>query len=77
MQQAKGELLAVRQRDRPVAEYVRAFRRLSGKVRGWLERLLVHQFRAGLDCALQQVCLTYGLPPRMTAWVQAATEIDV
>lgn len=38
-QRAEGELLAARQRGRPVADYIREFRRLSGKLRGWPELL--------------------------------------
>lgn len=34
-QQAEGELFAVRERGRPVTEYIREFQRLAGKVRGW------------------------------------------
>lgn len=77
VQQVEGELLAAWQRGRPVAEYIREFRQLAGKVRGWPERLLVHQFKAGLDRQLHQACVTWGLPPRLAAWVQAATEIDM
>lgn len=76
VQQAEGEPLTTKQRGRPLVEYIREFRRLAGKVRGWPERLLVHQFKTGLDRVLRQACVTRGLPPRLVAWIQAATEID-
>lgn len=76
VQQAEGVLLTNRQRGRPVVEYIREFRRLAGKVRGWPEKLLVHQFKTGLDRTLRQACVTRGLPPCLVAWAQATTEID-
>ncbi|KAG8147387.1 hypothetical protein E2320_014149 [Naja naja] len=76
-QQAEGELLAARQCGRTVADYIREFWRLAGKLQGWPEWLLVHHFKTGLDRTLQQDCVYRGLPPHMAAWFQAATELEV
>lgn len=35
LQQVEGDLLAVRQRDRPVGAYIKDFRNLARKVQGW------------------------------------------
>lgn len=61
-QRAKAELLALWQRGRPVANYIRDFRWLSGKLRGWPKWLMVHQFKTGLDCMVCQACVYQGLP---------------
>lgn len=73
--QAEGDLLAIRQRGRPIKEYIRDFRHLAGKVHRWPERLLVHQFKGGLERTLQQACMCWGLLHRLQAWYQANTEL--
>lgn len=65
VQRAEGELLAVKQRGRPAAEYVRDFRRIASKLRMRLECLLVHQFWAGLDRDLRQACVYCRIPSRL------------
>lgn len=77
IQQEEGDQLVARRHGRPVVVYIQEFRQLAEKVRGWPEKLLVHQFKAGLDHALRQTCVTRGLPPRLAAWIQAATEIHI
>lgn len=76
-QRAEGEILALKQRGRLVADYVQEFRWIAGKLWLWLERLLVHHFKAGLDCTLRQACAYRDLPPpQLKEWYQAATELD-
>lgn len=73
----EGKLLALWQRSRPVGDYIHDFRRLSDKLRGRLERLMVHQFKTGLDRMVRQDCVYRGLPPRLGAWYQASTKLEV
>lgn len=47
-QQAEGDLLKVKQRGRPILKYIKEFRWLVGKVRGWPERLVVYHLKVGL-----------------------------
>lgn len=63
VQWAEGELLVAQQHGRPVTEYIREFRRLSGKLRGWPERLVVHHFKTCLDRALRQACVPRSATP--------------
>lgn len=77
VQQAEGELVSLRQRGRPAKEYVRDFRSLAGRLRGWPERMLVHQFHLGLDRELRQACVYRGLPPRLSEWFKAAIDLDI
>ncbi|ETE60848.1 Retrotransposon-like protein 1, partial [Ophiophagus hannah] len=67
-QQAEGEIFEARQRGRPV--------RLAGKLSGWPEQLLVHQFKAGLDQALRWAYVYHCLLPCLVEWFQAATELE-
>lgn len=66
----------IRQRGRSVADYVRDFCQVVGKLRAWPERLLVHHFRVGLDRTLCQACAYWDLPHRLNDWYQVATELD-
>lgn len=71
-----GEILYLKQRGRSADDYVREFRRVAGKLRVWPERLLVHQFKVGLDCTLYQACAYRGLPYQLSNWYQAVVELD-
>ncbi|XP_013926037.1 PREDICTED: uncharacterized protein LOC106552320, partial [Thamnophis sirtalis] len=77
IQQAEAELRATRQQGKPVAEYIREFRCLASKVRMWPERLVAHDFKVGLQQTLHLACIYRGLPPRLTAWFQATTELAI
>lgn len=55
-EQIKAKKKMVKQRGRPAKEYVGEFQRLTGKLRHWPERLLVHYFKGGLD---QEICNAY------------------
>ncbi|XP_039213407.1 uncharacterized protein LOC120314410 [Crotalus tigris] len=77
VQRAKSELLSLRQGGRPVAEYVRDFRRLAGRLTlSWPDRSLIHHFRAGLDQELRQACIYRGIPNRLREWFRAAVDLD-
>lgn len=76
-QQAEGELLTIQEWRRPVSKYIREFWQLASKVHGWLEWLVVHHFKVGLDWTLRWACACRGLPPRLTVWFQAAMELDI
>lgn len=76
-QQAEGDLLKVKQRGRPISKYIKEFRWLIGKVRGWPERLVVYHLKAGLDWTLWQACICQRLAPRLVTWFQAVMELDV
>lgn len=60
MQVAEGELMALKQWGRPARDYVKEFCTLAGRLRAWPERLLVHQFRSGLDRELRQASVYRG-----------------
>lgn len=76
IRRAEGEVLGIKQRGRLAAEYVREFRRVASKLWTWPERLLVHQFRAGLDRDLRQACVYRGIPEKLQAWFQIVTDLD-
>lgn len=71
-----GELLLLKQRGRPALDYIREFRWVAGRLRGWPERLLVHQFRGGLDRDLRQACVYPGISHRLQGWYQAVIDLD-
>ncbi|XP_039197259.1 malonyl-CoA-acyl carrier protein transacylase, mitochondrial isoform X1 [Crotalus tigris] len=75
-QHAEAELLALRQHGRRATDYVREFRRVAGRLRSWPERLLVHQFRAGLDRELHQACVLRGVPSRLQDWFRVVIDLD-
>lgn len=62
--QAKKEIHFLRQRGRP-AKYVRDFRRVTGRLRQWSERSLIHYFKQGLDRDLLQACIYRGIPNQL------------
>lgn len=76
VQRAEVEVLGLKQRGRPVREYVREFQRAAGQLRSWPECLLVHHFQAGLDKDLRQVCVVRGTPGRLHEWFRVVTELD-
>ncbi|KAM3843808.1 uncharacterized protein M6D78_001968 [Vipera latastei] len=73
---AKAEVVGLRQRGRPVIDYIREFQQVAGKLRSWPERHLVHHFRAGLDGALHRACIC-GIPSRLQDWFLVTVELDV
>lgn len=75
-QRAEGDIVELQQWGRLVADYLRNFHWLAGKLRGWPEWLLVHHFKVGLDRMLCEACVYRGLPPRLGTCYLAATELD-
>ncbi|XP_039178262.1 uncharacterized protein LOC120298525 [Crotalus tigris] len=76
-QRAEADLLALQQGNRPAIEYVREFRKLAGRLQSsWPERMLVHQFRAGLDQDLRQACVYRGVPNRLRDWFRVGVELE-
>ncbi|XP_039212212.1 uncharacterized protein LOC120313890 [Crotalus tigris] len=76
-QRAEADLLALQQGKRPAIEYVREFRKLAGRLQSsWPERMLVHQFRAGLDHDLRQACVYRGVPNRLRDWFRVVIELE-
>ncbi|XP_039189868.1 uncharacterized protein LOC120303953 [Crotalus tigris] len=69
------EVLGLRQRGRPIREYVREFQRVAGRLRAWPERLLVYHFCNGLDKDLRQACIVRGVPCRFQDWFRVVTEL--
>lgn len=65
---AEGELLALKQQGCSTAKYIHEFQRVAGRLRSWPERLLVHQFWAGLDQDLHQACVFQGIPSQLQDW---------
>ncbi|KAK9395714.1 hypothetical protein NXF25_019075 [Crotalus adamanteus] len=76
VQRAEAEILGLRQKGRPVREYVREFQQVAGRLRTWPERLLVHNFHWGLDKDLRQACVMRGVPPRLQDWFRVVSELD-
>ncbi|KAK9409631.1 hypothetical protein NXF25_000806 [Crotalus adamanteus] len=76
MQRAEAEVLKLKQRGRPVREYVRDFQRVAGRLRSWPEHLLVHHFRAGLDKDLRRACVVRGIPCQLPEWFRVITKLD-
>ncbi|KAK9395616.1 RTL1: Retrotransposon-like 1 [Crotalus adamanteus] len=76
VQRAEAELLGLRQRGRPVREYIREFQRVAGRLRSWPECLLVHHFQAGLDSELRRACVVRGIPSRLPEWFKVVMELD-
>ncbi|KAG8139418.1 hypothetical protein E2320_002181 [Naja naja] len=70
------ELLLLKQRGQSAVEYVPDFHRVVGKLRAWPERLLVHQFRVGLDRELCQSCVYQGISHQLQNWFQAVIDLD-
>lgn len=75
-QSAEGEIAAIKQRGRSSKEYVREFRKITGRLRAWPKRLLIHQFHMGLDRDLRQACVYRGLPPHLVEWFKAVIDMD-
>ncbi|KAK9395587.1 hypothetical protein NXF25_018948 [Crotalus adamanteus] len=76
VQRAEAELLGLRQRGRPVREYIREFQRVAGRLRSWPHRLLVHHFWAGLDSDLRCACVVRGIPGHLPEWFKVVMELD-
>lgn len=76
-QQVEFEIQAIRQGSQPVMEYIQEFSRLVGKLRHWLEQLLVHYFRDSLNTELYYTCLPQGLPDWLQDWYQLATNMEL
>lgn len=62
VRQAEFEIHTIKQGSRPVIEYIHEFWRLAGKLRHWLERLLVYYFQDGLNRELYHMCLPQEIP---------------
>ncbi|KAK9400308.1 hypothetical protein NXF25_013327 [Crotalus adamanteus] len=77
LQRAEAQLVGLRQRGRPVQEYIREFQKVAGRLRSWPHRLLVHYFRTGLDTDLHRACVVRGIVGRLSEWFKAAMELDV
>ncbi|KAK9395784.1 RTL1: Retrotransposon-like 1 [Crotalus adamanteus] len=75
VQRAEAELLGLRQRGRPVREYIREFQRVAGRLHSWPQRLLVHHFRAGLDSELCRACVVRGIPGCLPEWFKVVMEL--
>lgn len=43
----------------------------------WLEHLLTHQFRMGLDRDLHQACVYRGVPAQLQDWFRVVTDLDM
>ncbi|KAK9396751.1 RTL1: Retrotransposon-like 1 [Crotalus adamanteus] len=76
VQHAEIEVLGLRQRGRPIREYVREFHRAAGRLCAWPEHLLVYHFRHGLDKDLQQACVVQGMLCRLQDWFRVESELD-
>lgn len=77
LQQAEAEVLSLKQRGRPAADYVQDFRQLASRLcSSWPECLLVHHFQAGLDRELHQACVFRGVPNRLREWFRVAVDLD-
>lgn len=74
--QPEAEILSLKQRGRPVAEYIRDFRWVAGRLHSWPEHLLIHQFLAGLDWDLCQVYVFWGVPSRVQEWFRVVVDLD-
>lgn len=77
IQVAEGDLVSLRKWGRPAWEYVQEFRKIAGRLRGWPDRLLVHQFHMGLDWELRQACVYRGLRSDISDWYKVAVGLDV
>ncbi|KAK9408148.1 RTL1: Retrotransposon-like 1 [Crotalus adamanteus] len=77
LQQAEAQLLGLRQRGRPVHDYIREFQKVAGRLRSWPDRLLIHHIRAGLDTDIRRACVVRGIVGRLSDWFKAAVELDV
>lgn len=60
-QRAEAEVQTARQGSRPVAEYIREFRRITERLRHWPEGLLTQYFQEGLSRDLFHLCLARGI----------------
>ncbi|KAK9411889.1 hypothetical protein NXF25_003064 [Crotalus adamanteus] len=77
LQRAEAQLVGLRQRGRPVQEYIREFQKVAGRLRSWPDCLLIHHFRAGLDTDIRRACVVRGVVGRLVDWVKAAVELDL
>ncbi|KAK9402123.1 RTL1: Retrotransposon-like 1 [Crotalus adamanteus] len=77
LQRAEAQLVGLRQRGRPVQDYIRDFPKVAGRLRSWPDRLLVHHFRTGLDIDLRRACVVRGIAGRLSEWFKAVVELDV
>ncbi|XP_039196943.1 uncharacterized protein LOC120306935 isoform X2 [Crotalus tigris] len=77
LQRAEAQLVNLRQRGRPVQEYIREFQKVAGKLRSWPDSLLIHHFRNGLDTNIRQACIIRGVVGRLADWFRAAVELDI
>ncbi|KAK9408175.1 hypothetical protein NXF25_006949 [Crotalus adamanteus] len=77
LQRAEAQLVNLRQRGRPVQEYIREFQKVAGRLRSWPDSLLIHHFRTGLDTNIRQACIIRGVVGRLADWFKAAVELDI
>lgn len=64
-QRAEAEVQTARQVSRPVAKYIREFRRIAERLRNWPEGLLTQYFQKGLGRDLFHLCLARGILDRL------------
>lgn len=62
---AEAEVRNIRIGSKPVAEYIREFRGITGRLRHWPEQLLTHYFKDDLNCELYHTDLTRGIPNQL------------
>lgn len=65
------------QEKRQVMEYICEFWRIAGKLKHWLEQLLVYHFRDGLNQELFHTCLPQGISNWIRDWYRLATVVEL
>lgn len=74
---AENDVHNVKQGGPSVAEYIREFQKIAGRLRHWSEQLLTHYFRDGLNQELFYMCLPRGIPNQLHDWYQLVTKMEL
>lgn len=60
-----------------MAEYIRKIRKIAGKLRHWLDKILAHYVRDSLKRELYHMCLPRGIPDQLNDWYHLVINVEL